>query len=350
MTSIKAAELAAKLNAQLDPEHGALEISGVAAAADAQPGHLTFLGNRKYLPKVAVSKASIVLVPLDFDGELQAVPMRVENPSVAFAGVVSMFALPPPPRFTGIAESAVIAPTAEVDATAAIAHHAVVEAGATIGANSFIGANSYIGAESKIGSDCYIHPNVSIRERVTIGNRVIIHCGVVIGSDGYGFEFKDGRHEKIPQIGVVQIDDDVEVGANTTIDRARFGRTWIREGTKIDNLVQIAHNVVIGKHCLLVSQAGIAGSTSLGNFVTLAGQVGIVGHVEIGDQVIAGAKSGISNDLPAGSKVFGYPAEEMQDAKRQIAALHRLPATLSQIRDLKKRLAALEETIASQDT
>ncbi len=350
MKTILASELAAKLNGELAAEHAGIEITGVAAASDAAAGHLTFLGNPKYLPKVAASQASIVLVPMDFNGQMHAAPLRVENPSVAFAAAVELFAPPPPPRFSGIADSASIDPAATIDPSAAIAQNAVIEADVTIGANTFIGANCYVGAESVIGDDCYIHPNVSIRERVTIGNRVIIHCGVVVGSDGYGFEYKDGRHVKIPQIGTVQVDDDVEIGANTTIDRARFGRTWIREGTKIDNLVQIAHNVVVGKHCLLVSQTGIAGSTTLGDLVTLAGQVGVVGHVEIGDGVIAGAKSGISNDLPAGSKVFGYPAVDMRDAKRQIAALHRLPGTLSQIRDMKKRLEALEQSIESAES
>jgi UDP-3-O-[3-hydroxymyristoyl] glucosamine N-acyltransferase len=215
--------------------------------------------------------------------------------------------------------------------------HAVIEAGTTIGDETVIGAGSYVGHETKIGSGCMIYPNVTIRERTIIGSRVIIHGGAVIGADGFGFEFKDGRQRKIPQIGIVQIDDEVEIGANTTIDRARFGRTWIQEGVKIDNLVQIAHNVVVGKHTVIAAQAGISGSVRLGERVSLAGQVGIVGHATIGDGTMVAAQSGVSKNIPGGVW-FGYPAVPFEEAKRQFAWIHRLGKLFERVKALEKRL------------
>jgi UDP-3-O-[3-hydroxymyristoyl] glucosamine N-acyltransferase len=212
----------------------------------------------------------------------------------------------------------------------------VIEAGARIGANTVIGAHGYVGHEARIGRDCRFAPRVTICAGCLVGNRVIVHSGAVLGSDGFGFELAGGRRVKIPQIGIVQVDDDVEIGANTTVDRARFGRTWIQEGTKIDNLVQIAHNVVIGKHCILISQGGISGSTRLGNYVTLAGQVGIVGHIEIGDGAVVAAKSGVSKSVPAGETVFGYPAGPMQEYKEQLACIARLPKLYARVKKLEQ--------------
>lgn len=347
MITLTIGELAEKVGGKVDPSAKHTPLRGVASAADAEPGHLTFLGNPKYLAKVRRSAASAVLVPDDFNQDIPATPIRVDNPSVAFATAVALFTPPAPARPTGVHPTAVIHGSASLGADVTIGPHAVLEEDVVVGGGTTLGANCFVGHGSRIGTNCLIHPNVSIRERVTVGDRVIIHCGAVLGSDGYGFEFKDGRHEKIPQVGTVQVDDDVEIGANTTIDRARFGRTWIREGTKIDNLVQIAHNVVVGRHSLLVSQVGIAGSTTLGDGVTLAGQVGVVGHVEIGEGAVAGAKSGISKDLPPGAQVFGYPAEPMRDAKRQIAAVHRLPETMADLRALRQRVAQVEAAAAA---
>ena len=197
-----------------------------------------------------------------------------------------------------------------------------------------------------IGADSRIYPRVTIREHTRIGQRAIIHSGVVIGGDGYGFELKDGRHVKIPQTGIVQIDDDVEIGANTTIDRARFGRTHIGEGTKIDNLVQVAHNVTVGPHCLLVSQSGVSGSTKLGRYVTLAGQVGVVGHVQIGDEAVIGAKTGISRDVPAKAVYFGNVGEPIERAKENLAYYRRLPKLNERVRKLEEQLAALKAALA----
>ena len=200
-----------------------------------------------------------------------------------------------------------------------------------------IGAGSYLGHESNIGNHCLIYPNVTIRERTKIGSRVIIHSGAVIGADGFGFEFKDGQQRKIPQIGIVQIDDDVEIGANTTIDRARFGRTWIQEGVKIDNLVQIAHNVVVGKHSVIAAQAGISGSVRVGERVSMAGQVGIVGHATIGDGTMIVAQSGVSKNIPGGVW-FGYPAVPLEEARRQIAWIHRLGKLFDRVKAIEKKL------------
>lgn len=339
-------ELAEQLGTQVAQEHAGILISGVASAHDAAPGHITFFANAKYLRQIKATRASAVLVPHNFQHALDhAIPVFVDNPSEAFANVVAHFTPAFEPAPPGIHPSAIIATDADIDSTASIGPCVVIEHSVKVGARSVIGAGCFLGKATQIGEDCLLYPNVSVRERCIIGHRVIIHCGAVIGSDGFGFEFKNGAHMKIPQVGIVQVDDDVEIGANSTIDRARFGRTWIQQGVKIDNLVQIAHNVVVGSHSLLVAQVGIAGSTRLGNYVTLAGQVGVAGHAEIGDQVIAGAQSGIAGDLPPGSKVFGSPSQPMADAKRQIAALHRLPEALREIRELRQRLASLEEAV-----
>ncbi|HYY35363.1 MAG TPA: UDP-3-O-(3-hydroxymyristoyl)glucosamine N-acyltransferase, partial [Candidatus Binatia bacterium] len=206
-----------------------------------------------------------------------------------------------------------------------------------IGDDTIIGAGSYIGHETTIGSACLIYPLVTIRERSRIGSRVIIHSGAVIGADGFGFEMVDGRQQKIQQLGIVQIDDDVEIGANTTVDRARFGRTWIQQGVKIDNLVQIAHNVIIGKNSVIVAQTGISGSTRVGERVTMAGQVGIVGHVEIADGTIIAAQSGVSKSLPGGVW-FGYPAVPFAEAKQQFAWIHRLGKLFARVKEIEKKL------------
>jgi UDP-3-O-[3-hydroxymyristoyl] glucosamine N-acyltransferase len=213
----------------------------------------------------------------------------------------------------------------------------VIEAGAQIGGDTIIGAGSYVGHETVIGSGCHIYPHVTIRERSRIGSRVIIHSGAVIGADGFGFEMIDGRQEKIQQLGIVQIDDDVEIGANTTIDRARFGRTWIQQGVKIDNLVQIAHNVVIGKNTVIAAQTGIAGSVQIGQRVLIGGQVGIIGHIEIGDTTAIGAQSGISKNIGGGAW-WASPAVPLAEAKQQIALVHRLGKLVARVKEIEKKL------------
>ncbi len=329
-------EITSLIGGSLLAGNGEHRISGVASLVEAQPSDLAFFANPKYLPDLKATLAGAVLVRPDVEITIPGALLAVENPSLAFTTIMAKFRPEPPSWPRGIHPRAVIGENCQIDPTASIQPNAVLEPGVIIGAGTVIGANVYIGHGSALGANCLIYPNVTIRERSQIGHRVIIHSGAVIGSDGYGFEMNDGRHQKIPQIGIVQLDDDVEIGANTTIDRARFGRTWIGEGTKIDNLVQIAHNVVIGKHCLIIAQVGISGSTQLGNYVIVAGGAGIVGHVKIGDQAIIAAKAGISKSVPAGAKWMGYYAEPAKDMVEKLACLSRLPKLFDRVKILEK--------------
>jgi len=321
----------------------AVVISGFSGIKEAKKNELTFLSNPKYEPLLLDTQAGVVLVPRQINCPGKTL-IRVDNPSLSFAQVVNHFLKDAPDyKPSGIHPTSVIAATAKLGSKVAIGAHAVIEEGAVIGEGSVIYANSYVGHGAQVGRDCLIYPNVVLREKVVLGNRVIIHSGSVIGSDGYGYVISDGRHLKIPQVGTVLVEDDVEIGANVTIDRARFDKTIIGEGTKIDNLVQIAHNVIIGKHCLIVAQSGIAGSTKLGNYVILAAQTGLVGHLEIGDGAIVLAQSGVSKSLKAGEQVFGSPAHPFKDALRNNAHIQRLDKYVEMIKDLKKRIEELEK-------
>ncbi len=342
-------ELAALVGGQLaSGADGSAKISGAAALAEALPGEVTFFGNPKYLLKLRASKATVALVPLGFAEEVPAACIRCENPTLAFSKVIEKFA-PPPVHFApGVHPTAVVAPGVRLGAGVSIQPHAVIEAGASIGDGTVVGAHSYIGHEAQIGGGCLIHPHVMIGFRCKIGSRVILHSGAVLGGDGFGFELQDGRHVKIPQIGIVQVDDDVEIGANSTVDRARFGRTWIGEGTKIDNLVQIGHNVVIGKHCILCAFVGVSGSTKIGDYVTLAGQVGTVGHVEIGDGVIVGAQAGVSKTLAVKQIYMGSPAVPAREWKEQVAQIHSLHKLRARVARLEQLLGELEKSIQSE--
>jgi len=339
-------ELAALVGGQLaSGADGSAKISGAAALAEALPGEVTFFGNPKYLLKLRASRATVALVPLAFAEEVSAACIRCENPTLAFSKVIEKFA-PPPVHFApGVHPTAVVAPGVRLGAGVSIQPHAVIEAGASIGDGTVVGAHSYIGHEAQIGGGCLIHPRVMIGFRCKIGSRVILHSGAVLGGDGFGFELQDGRHVKIPQIGIVQVDDDVEIGANSTVDRARFGRTWIGEGTKIDNLVQIGHNVVIGKHCILCAFVGVSGSTKIGDYVTLAGQVGTVGHVEIGDGVIVGAQAGVSKTLAVKQIYMGSPAVPAREWKEQVAQIHSLHKLRTRVARLEQLLGELEKSI-----
>jgi UDP-3-O-[3-hydroxymyristoyl] glucosamine N-acyltransferase len=314
-----------------------LQITGAASLAEATPGEISFFANRKYIGLLRKTRASAVFVPVDFAEPITTSQIRVSNPTKAFEQVVLNFAPKPITFAPGIHPSAAIDRSAQLGAGVSIQPHAVVEAGVRIGDDTIVGAGSYIGHETVIGPACLIYPRVTIRERSRIGSRVIIHSGAVIGADGFGFEIVDGRQEKIQQLGIVQIDDDVEIGANTTIDRARFGRTWIQQGVKIDNLVQIAHNVVIGRNSVIVAQTGISGSTRVGERVTMAGQVGIVGHIEIADGSIIAAQSGVSKSVPGGVW-FGYPAGPIDETKQQIAWIRRLGKLFARVKEIEKKL------------
>ena len=336
--AIQLKDLQSLLGAEIPEAIGELWIRGVASIADAGPGDVTFLGNSKYLPALRTSRAEAVLVSRDFSNQVAPRLVRVDNPSLAFAKLVEHFSPAPLAWAPGVHPTAVVGRDVELGEGVCVQAHAVIEEGARIGARTVVGAFSYIGPRARIGEDCLMHPRVTVADRCIIGSRVILHSGVVLGSDGFGFEFSAGRHVKIPQVGIVQVDDDVEIGANTTVDRARFGRTWIQEGTKVDNLVQIAHNVVIGKHCLIVAQVGISGSTRLGDYVTLAGQVGVVGHIELGDQTVVGAQSGVSKSLPGKEFYMGSPAVAAGEYREQVALIRRLSKLNERIQALEKQL------------
>ena len=297
-------------------------IDSVAPLPSAMGGQLSFLSNRKYASRLAMTEAGAILVPKKLEG-CDARWIRVEDPYFAFAKIMTRW-FTDRPKPTGISPKAVVADSAKLGNNVSLGHFAVIGENVVIGNNVTIFQNVSIEAGSVIGDDCIIYPNVVIYDGTRIGHRCIIHSGVVIGSDGYGFATHDGKHHKIPQIGIVRIEDDVEIGAGTTIDRAALGETVIGEGTKIDNLVQIGHNVKVGKHCLLVSQVGIAGSTELGDYVAVAGQSGFSGHLKIGNRVQVAAKSAVLDDVPDDTKVMGSPAVPFTEFARRHAALKKL--------------------------
>jgi len=339
---ISAAGIAQLVKGELFGEGGLL-ISGFSGIKEAKKNELTFLSNPKYEPLLGQTQAGVILVPRQIACPGKTL-IRVDNPSLSFTQVVNHFLKDAPDyKPHGIHPTAVIAPGAKLGPKVAVGAHTVIEDGAAIAQGCVLYANCYVGHETRLGENCLIYPQVVLREKVSLGNGVIIHSGTVIGSDGYGYVTVDGKHLKIPQVGGVLIEDDVEIGANVTIDRARFGKTIIGEGTKIDNLVQIAHNVTIGKRCLIVAQVGISGSTHIGNDVILAGQAGIVGHLEIGDGAVVAAKSGVSRSIKAGEQVFGYPAHPIKDALRNNAHIQRLDKYVEMIKDLKKRIEELEK-------
>jgi UDP-3-O-[3-hydroxymyristoyl] glucosamine N-acyltransferase len=324
-------------------EGAGVEVNGINDLRSAQPDQISFLGNSKYEPLALGSKAAAILVSAKDAPRFSFTRIVVDSPSGAFGKISALFAPPPVRDEPGVHPTAVIAPGAFLGEGVSVGPHAVVSNGARIGARSVIGANSFIGEETTIGDDARIYPLVMVRERSVIGARVIVHSGTVIGSDGFGYDFDraTGRHVKIAHTGHVQIDDDVEIGANTTIDRGRFGKTHVGEGAKIDNLVQIAHNVTIGAHSIVVAQTGISGSTSLGRYVTLAGQVGLAGHLTIGDRATIAAQSGLNKDVPAGAVLAGHHALPIRESLKLEALTRKLP-------EIVERLKALEERI-SQD-
>ncbi len=323
-----------------DIVRGGLDVSfaGVAALDAAAPDVISFLGNEKYRAQFAATRAGAVIVPRGVSGGPETTALvAVDNPSLAFAAVVRHFAAASRALEPGVHPRASVDPEATLDPEKTRVHAgAVVMAGAKIGDGSEIGPNVVIGEQAIIGRDCRIMANVTIRERCVLGERVIVQPGAVIGSDGYGYEFHDGRHVKIDQVGIVEIGDDVEIGANTTIDRARFGKTVIGEGSKIDNLVQIAHNVVLGKHCLVVSQSGLAGSSRIGDYVTIAAQAGVGGHVTIGDKAILAARTGVTADVPGGETYAGKPALPMREEMKLQAHVRRLPKLVERVKALEK--------------
>lgn len=331
-------ELAALCGGELLGDAG-LQITGAASLAEATPGEITFFGNPRYMPQLRKTRASAVLVPVDFSEPISPAQIRVGNPTAAFEQIVLRFAPQPILFAPGVHPSAVISRNVVLGKRVSVQPYAVIEPGATIGDDTVIGANSYVGHETTIGAGCMIYPHVTIRERSVIGANVILHSGAVIGADGFGFEVAQGPHKKVAQIGIVQIDDDVEIGAHTTIDRARFGRTWIKHGAKIDNHVHIAHNVIVGMHSMIAAQTGIAGSSRVGDHVMIGGQVGITGHVEVGDRNMIAARTGVSKNLPADGGVWwSTPATPLREAKAQLARIHLLGKLFARVREIEKKL------------
>ncbi len=340
---MKLSEIAEKLGGSLDGD-GDIEITAVAGLAEGSEGDISFLSNLKYSAQVASTKASAVIVPDDWDRPAKCALVRVENSDQVFAQAAELFYEAPPRPAEGVHPSAVIAESAQLGVGVSIGANCTVEEGVVIGSNTIVSPNCHIGYKTIIGDNCFFYPLASIREFTEIGNRVIIHNGTVVGSDGFGYAVQvDGSRTKIPQIGKVVIEDDVEIGANTVIDRARFGKTRIGKGTKIDNLVQVAHNVVIGEHSVLCGQTGISGSTTLGSRVIMAGQSGLAGHLEIGDGAIIGAQAGVMKDVPAKDFVIGSPAMPHLQAKKMIASAITLPKLKEKVRQLEGMVEQLQE-------
>jgi UDP-3-O-[3-hydroxymyristoyl] glucosamine N-acyltransferase len=318
----------------------ALTIRGFAPADRAQPGDLTFAENESYFARAEQSAASAIIVDGAFTSSSKTL-IKVASSRIAFAKALPLF-FPEPVYPAGVHPTAVVAASAQIDPSAHIGPHCVVGEGVRIGARSVLRGANHIGDGCQLGQEILLFPNVVLYPRTELGNRVRIHSGTVIGADGFGYVFENGSHLKVPQIGNVIIRDDVEIGANVTIDRGALGPTVIGKGTKIDNLVQIGHNVSLGEHCLLVSQVGIAGSTRVGNYAILAGQVGVAGHLKLGNRIQVAAQSGVMNHIPDGEKWLGSPAQPDRQAKRQMIAAQQLPELIRRVRELEKKLAAAE--------
>jgi UDP-3-O-[3-hydroxymyristoyl] glucosamine N-acyltransferase len=331
------------------------EITDVAKIEEAGAGSLTFLANPKYEKHLTTTRATAVLVSrkldlVKYEGRTSLFFIRVDDPYVAFLYVLKRLTPTVEPFISGIHSAAIIPSTATVGKNISIGAYAVIGEQVIIGDNTKIGAGCIIGNKAQIGSDCMLYPNVVIYHQCQIGNRVVLHSGSVIGSDGFGFAPKpDGTYEKIPQLGIVVVEDDVEIGANTTIDRATIGSTHIHHGVKIDNLVQIAHNVVIGENTVIAAQTGISGSTKVGKNCMLAGQVGLAGHIEIADRTIIMAQSGIHQNIrEPGKSYFGYPADEARKAQRMYIATKMLPDMLHEFTALQKKVNELEQKVTSK--
>ena len=333
------AEIAKHLQGEVIGDGNAVLIS-FATADQAKPGDLTFAENEVFFARAEESAATAIIADQRF-ASAKKILIRVPSARIAFAKALALF-FPEPVRPAGIHPLAVVAASAQVDPTAHIGPHCTVGDRVKIGVRCVLQAGNFIGDDSTLGDETNLFPNVTIYPRTEIGRRVRIHAGTTIGSDGYGYVLDGGFHRKVPQIGNVIIHDDVEIGANVTIDRGALGPTVIGKGTKIDNLVQIAHNVEIGEHCLIISQVGIAGSSRLGNYVVLAGQVGIGGHLKIGHQATVGAQSGVMTDIPDKATWLGAPAQPDKEFKRQVIAVRRLP-------DLLKKIAAWEKKLGGSE-
>jgi UDP-3-O-[3-hydroxymyristoyl] glucosamine N-acyltransferase len=338
---LKLQDIAARLDCRLEGD-GSIEVRRVAAIEDAAPGDLTFFVNPRYAANLRTTRASAVILGENAEAAPCAM-LRTRHPYVAFAQAVGLFADPWKPP-SGVHPLASIGQDVTIGDDVSIGPFAVIGDRVRIGARSIVHSHVSIERDAEIGDDCVIHARVSIHERARIGDRVILHDGVVIGSDGFGFARRpDGTHQKIPQVGDIVIEDDVEIGANTAVDRPAVGETRIGKGTKIDNLVQIAHGVTIGRNVLLAAQVGVAGSVTIEDDVTLAGQVGVAGHITIGRGVIATAQTGIPSSVEPGAFVSGYPAIPNRDWLKSAAVFHKLPELKRLVAELERRIRELED-------
>ncbi len=338
---LSAADLAAITSARGKRGDTLEQVRGLAALSEAGPGDLSFLGNPRYKAEVATTRASVVLLPADHAGDPAPgqLFLLVDNPSVALAQVCARLEQRLWPRpAAGVHPSAVVAASARVAPSATVGPLCVVEDRAVVEEGAHLQAQDFVGRGASVGQGSWLMPGVVVTAECVVGRRVRLHAGVVVGSDGFGYEFVAGRHEKVPQIGAVEIGDDVEIGANTTLDRARFGRTSIGEGTKIDNLVQVAHNVRVGKHCIVCAHVGISGSTTIGDHVVLGGQAGVAGHLSLGKGAKVGGGAAVTADVAPGAFVNGSPAIPYMLERRIAVLRERLP-------DLFRRVDALEGVI-----
>ncbi len=318
---------------------GSTLLRGIAAAENAGGNDLTFADTRTHFDAAENSVAAAILVSGDFTSTAKVL-IRVANARIAVAHLLPIF-FPARPFAVGTDPTARVAASAQIDPTAHIGPHCVIGENVRMGASCVLMGGNHLAHETTLGEDVRLFPNAVLYAQTAVGNRVRIHAGTVIGSDGYGYVLDEGRHRKVPQVGNVVIHDDVEIGANTCIDRAALGSTVIGAGTKIDNLVHVAHNVVMGKHCLIMGQVGFAGSTHLSDYVVIASQSGIAGHLKLGSQATVGAKSGVMRDVPAGGTVWGIPAMPDKQTKRQIIATQQLPEMVRRMKTLEKQVAAL---------
>jgi UDP-3-O-[3-hydroxymyristoyl] glucosamine N-acyltransferase len=343
---ITLAEIAQMLKGRLvgDPH---LRIHGISAIEDAKAGEISFIANPKYYSKAAITQASALIAQSEMKGVRSAF-LLVENPYYAFSQLLTFFH---PPRVypVGVDPNASIGKGVVLGEEVSIGPFAVLEDSVKVGRRVRLGSGVFLGEGSEIGEESLIYPNVTIREGIKIGKRVIIHSGTVVGSDGFGFAPHQKKYYKIPQVGGVIVEDDVELGANVTVDRGTLGNTVVGRGTKVDNLVQIGHNVVIGNDAILVAQVGISGSTKIGHHATLAGQVGVAGHLTIGDNVVVGGKSGVTKDIPSNENVSGFPPLPHKTWLKAQASFQHLPQMRNQLKALEDKIKQLEERLARFD-
>ncbi|WP_353684898.1 UDP-3-O-(3-hydroxymyristoyl)glucosamine N-acyltransferase [Thermodesulfovibrio sp. 3907-1M] len=337
---MKLSEIAKIFNAKVEGDED-IEISGVKGVEDCEEGDITYIAGSKYIESAKISKASAFIVKEKVEG-LNKPQLIVSNPQLVFAKLLELFYVKPHP-LKGVSEKAFVAETAKLGKNVTVYPYVWIDENVTIGDNTVVFPFTFIGQETSIGSNCVIYPNVTIRQKVKIGSRVVIHSGSVIGSDGFGYIFHEGKHHKIPQVGGVVIEDDVEIGACVTIDRATTGNTIIGQGTKIDNLVQIAHNVKVGKNCIIVAQVGIAGSSKIGDGCILAGQVGISDHVEIEPETVITAQAGVMPGKVQKGVFSGSPIMPHREWLKANAIFQKLPELYKKIKELEEKIKQLEQ-------